>query len=565
MSDAENFQITDDMDDFDTGITLSFPSSRSKALDMCVNSFLENNEIDAYSDPDEIVEQLMAFVQNEFRRHNEAAPKGTKMPVPSDLTPAMIAKIMLKMYCIKNINCAGIESDEKYDLLGIYQEDGPDKGIYISREKEIQKIICRFNPELNSSQIKLTVSLLQINAERVERCSDPNLIAVNNGIFNYKTKILEPFDCEKVFTAKCCVDYNPAAANVTITNKKDNTTWNVEDWIKEMFDDPDIPETIWQILGAVIRPNVRWGKSAWFVSAKGCNGKGSLCTLARNLAGSRSCASIQLSDFSREFMLEPLIGATAIITDENDVGDYIERSANFKAVVTNDVIQVNRKNKTPVAYRFTGFMIQCINYMPRTKDRTDSLYRRCLYIPFNKCYTGAERKYIKDVYLNRREMLEYVLYRVLHMNYYEITVPASCRESLEEYKTFNNPILSFLEDTLPEACLGCIPPTLIYDMYKGWSKKNNPDGGLVGIKLFLKELESYDLSKYGWTYEDKYKRVGDRMFREEPLLDEYNCVDWMISPNYRVNIKNPPVTAKGLFKDNWQPKNTAGGYAFIDE
>ena len=88
-------------------------------------------------------------------------------------------------------------------------------------------------------------------------------------------------------------------------------------------------------------------------------------------------------------------------------------------------------------------------------------------------------------------------------------------------------------------------------------QKNNPDGGLVGIKLFLKELESYDLSKYGWTYEDKYKRVGERMFREEPLLDEYNCVDWMISPNYRVNIKNPPVTAKGLFKDNWQPKNTA--------
>ena len=111
----------------------------------------------------------------------------------------------------------------------------------------------------------------------------------------------------------------------------------------------------------------------------------------------------------------------------------------------------------------------------------------------------------------------------------------------------------------------------IYDMYKGWSKKNNPDGGLVGIKLFLKELESYDLSKYGWTYEDKYKRVGDRMFREEPLLDEYNCVDWMKNPNSnynirdRITIENPPVTAKGLFKDNWQPKNTAGGYAFIDE
>ena len=139
MRDAENFQITDDMDDFDTDITLSFPSSRSHALDMCVNSFLNNNTIVAYSDPDAIVEQVISLTQNEFRRHNETAPEGTKMSIPKDLTPAMIAKIMLRMYSIKNINCAGKGTDESYDILGIYQEDGPDKGIYISREKEIEK------------------------------------------------------------------------------------------------------------------------------------------------------------------------------------------------------------------------------------------------------------------------------------------------------------------------------------------------------------------------------------------------------------------------------------------
>lgn len=54
------------------------------------------------------------------------------------------------------------------------------------------------------------------------------------------------------------------------------------------------------------------------------------------------------------------------------------------------------------------------------------------------------------------------------------------------------------------------------------------------------------------------------MLPEEPLLDKYSCVKWMNNPNSNFNIKNPPVTAKGLFKDNWQPKNT-GGYAFIDD
>lgn len=67
------------------------------------------------------------------------------MSVPTDLEPFMIAKIMLHMYSIKNINCAGKGTDESYDILGIYQEDGPDKGIYISREKEIENKISEFN------------------------------------------------------------------------------------------------------------------------------------------------------------------------------------------------------------------------------------------------------------------------------------------------------------------------------------------------------------------------------------------------------------------------------------
>ena len=67
--------------------------------------------------------------------------------------------------------------------------------------------------------------------------------------------------------------------------------------------------------------------------------------------------SIPLSDMGKDFMLEPLIHASAIIVDENDVGTFIDKAANLKALVTHDVIQVNRKFKTPVAFRFKGFMV----------------------------------------------------------------------------------------------------------------------------------------------------------------------------------------------------------------
>lgn len=554
MSEFDNPYATDD---FATTIGMLFPESRNKALDMIVNTFLENNTIDAFSSVDEIVNQIISMAKREFQMHNENSPKDSKMTIPVDLTPAMIAKIMLQMYCIRNINCAGVNSEEDYDILGIYQEDGPNKGIYISKEKELKKMIWNFNPGLTDAQTKQTIDILKTMAPRVERCSDPDLIAINNGIFDYKTKIVEPFDSEKVFTAKCKINYNPTAKNVIIHNDQDNTDWDVESWIQDLFDDQEIAECIWQIMGAVIRPNIRWGKAAWFVSEKGNNGKGTLCHLMRNLVGEGSYAAIKLSDFGKDFMLEPLIHATCIITDENDVGTFIDKAAELKAVITNDVIQVNRKFKVPIAYQFKGFTIQCVNERPRTKDRSESFYRRQLFIPFTKSYTGIERKYIKDDYLNRPEVLEYVLYRILNMNYYEISEPEACKKALEEYKVFNDPVKDFLLEITEEASWDCFPSQLLYDMYKGWSKINNPNGSVQGRNTFLNDVKSSIGYVSGWYYVDSKSpmRVSGRMDCDEPLLAEYNCTDWMDNPKTddgRVKIK--PVKKKdrvgGIFKDD---------------
>ena len=554
MSEFDNPYATDD---FATTIGMLFPESRNKALDMIVNTFLENNTIDAFSSVDEIVNQIISMAKREFQMHNENSPKDSKMTIPVDLTPAMIAKIMLQMYCIRNINCAGVNSEEDYDILGIYQEDGPNKGIYISKEKELKKMIWNFNPGLNDSQTKQTIDILKTMAPRVERCSDPDLIAINNGIFNYRTKIVEPFDPEHVFTAKCRINYNPTATNVIIHNDQDNTDWDVESWIQDLFDDQEIAECIWQIMGAVIRPNIRWGKAAWFVSEKGNNGKGTLCHLMRNLVGEGSYAAIKLSDFGKDFMLEPLIHATCIITDENDVGTFIDKAAELKAVITNDVIQVNRKFKVPIAYQFKGFTIQCVNERPRTKDRSESFYRRQLFIPFTKSYTGIERKYIKDDYLNRTDVLEYVLYRILNMNYYEISEPEACKKALEEYKVFNDPVKDFLLEITEEAAWDCFPSQLLYDVYKGWSKINNPNGSVQGRNTFLNDVKSSIGYVSGWYYVDSKSpmRVSGRMDCDEPLLYEYNCTDWMENPKTedgRVKIK--PVKKKdrvgGIFKDD---------------
>ena len=187
-------------------------------------------------------------------------------------------------------------------------------------------------------------------------------------------------------------------------------------------------------------------------------------------------------------MLEPLIRSQAIIVDENNVGEYLDKSANLKAVITNDVIQINRKFKTPVAYQFFGFMVQCINELPRVKDKTDSFYRRQLLVPFTKCFTGHERPYIKNDYLHRQDTLEYVLWKVLNMNYYQLSEPAASREALQEYKEYNDPVRQFVQEILPACTWDLLPFSFLHDLYKAWLRRVNPNSAAIGKTTFIKEL-----------------------------------------------------------------------------
>lgn len=500
-------------------------ATKNQIIRDCTLEYLDTIDLDNPPTPATIEEDILEAVNTEFTTHNATA--GTKWRAMDSLIPAQIAEIMLKLYHIVNISCAGENSS--YDILAIYQDDGDNKGIYVNEEKAFTLIAQAFNFSMTKKDVDEVLRLLKDRAPRKCCNTDKDLIAVNNGLFDYKTKKLYPFDHEFIFTAKSNVNYNPYAKNIVIHNPEDGTDWDVESWIAEIADDPEIEQLIWQILGAVIRPNVSWNKSAWFYSEKGNNGKGTLCELMKQLVGKGAYASIPLSDFGKDFMLEPLLRALSIIVDENDVGTYIDKAANLKAVITGDTIQINRKFKVPIAYQFHGFMVQCLNELPRIKDKSDSFYRRQLFVPFTKCFTGKERKYIKDEYLHNEDVLEYVLYKVLNSDYYELIEPAACKLALDEYKEYNDPIRQFCADVLPEAHWDLLPFTFLYDVYKEWFEENSPSGSLQGSRTFVKDLKIAIANSDEWVVGPGQKNqvyTNNLMDNDEPLADEYNLKQW---------------------------------------
>ena len=473
--------------------------------------------------PKELSEQLLTTINEEILSINATMAKGeTKHKLLRLLEPPELAEIVKHLYSVKLISWTDNPQDSN-PMLAVYCEDGLNKGIYVEADQYLPKVLLQYNHELTEREMKNIYFILKAELPIESICRNKNLVAVNNGIFDYQKKLLLPFSPDYIFMSKSRVNFNIKAKNVTIHNPEDNTDWDVESWMNSLSDDPAIVALLWQVLGAIIRPNVRWNKSVWLYSEQGNNGKGTLCELMRNLLGQGTYAAIPISSFAKEFMLEPLIKASAIIVDENNVGGFVDSLANFKAVVTNDVIQLNRKHKAPIDFQFRGLVVECINDLPKIKDKSDSFLRRLLFVPMTKCFTGKERPYIKNDYLHRQVVLEYVLKKVLlDTNFYQLSEPDACVMLLNTYRVYNNPTEDFWFEFKDRFQWDMLPYDFLYELYKAYIRETNPHSSVSGKNTFLKDLRAVILRDRNWVDVPNSRKRGNHMMEFEPLINEFN-------------------------------------------
>lgn len=494
--------------------------------------FIDNLDPSNPPTPTEIEIDLIQQIKAQIQILNADLDSKNRMVAPKALNHSQIAELMMALYPIAKIIVSENEDDPDANVLAIYQKEGKFKGTYRYNKKDLRKIARQFKYGLNMREFEEIEEVLKDIAPQKRRTTDPDLIAVENGIFNYKTKELQPFDPELVYLSKSQVAYNEHAKNIIIHNDDDDTDWDVETWVEELSDDPEIIKSLWEIMSAIVRPHVRWDKAAWLFSTKGANGKGTLVTLMRNLVGQNSYASIPIDDFSgkNQFSLAPLLNATSVIVDENDVGTYIDKAANLKAVVTNDVITIEKKGKDRIAYQFYGFMVQCLNEFPQVKDKTNSFNRRQLFIPMNKSFEGVERKYIKTDYLFRQDVLEYVLFKVLNTNFYTLSTPEASKEILEEFKSNNDPLYDFTSIMLEDLAWDVVPTDFLYDLYEAWYLKNVSKKGQIGSKIkFKREVETIIQQKFKdkWEYhKGQYRMTVNDITNPEPYIVQYKLEDW---------------------------------------
>lgn len=494
-----------------------------RATDSLINSYGSNPP------PPSIIERdWLTLVYELIEKENRSRKSKQQIKYPQQLPNEVIADFLLAYIPVCRIPFSTTEP-EKNSFLYFYKDSGAKKGIYTKDESEFETLIREFNRSVKKSNIVEIISNVNSRAPVRNKNSDKDLVPVNNGIFDYSTKTLREFDPNFVFTSKSPVNYNPNAQNINLHNDDDGTDWDVESWMNELSDDPEVVELLWQLLGAVVRINHNFNRCVALHGEAGAGGKSSLLTLMRALSGEENTASIPFSAFSRDFCLETLLTSTAILTDEVSVGEgYQKNSEVFKAIITADPIFLSRKFKTNLTTRLRLFMCFCLNGMINFGDKSGSLARRLLFIPLTKSFKNNDRRYIKEEYLSsNKDVLEYVLYKILHSNYYEFSEPASCKLLMDEFLENSRPVLSFLREILPNWANDFAPFELLYAIFLKWLKATHPSSNPIKSNTFYKEVRELLSAFPDWVVEKNPVPTRNNLNNPEPLLEQYSIYEWL--------------------------------------
>lgn len=391
------------------------------------------------------------------------------------------------------------------------------EGIYTRNQTIIKRYISYVENVFTERQAEDVIYKISNMTETKELTNERHLIPVNNGIFNLTTNELEPFTSEYVFTTKVATDYKESPV------MPDLDGWNVDDWIGSIATyDKEIETLLWQVINDSLNGNYS-RKKAIFLVGNGANGKGSFQELITSLVGAGNVATLKINQFDQPFKLSLLEGKTVCIGDDVQAGEHLKESSNFNSVVTGDRVLIERKNKQPYSVVLRMGVIQSTNVMPQFQNKTDGTYRRLVIVPFNADFKGSkDNAKIKEVYIHKKEVLEYVLHKAINMDFEKFIEAEATKIQLSKFVLDNDPIADFKASVFDQMTSNRIPTEMVYQYYKDFCDESGYRP--VGSRRFSNEFQpmlsdEWETKTARWeaTFKETYR---PRQYDKNPMLEQ---------------------------------------------
>ena len=369
----------------------------------------------------------------EITRGDRKGETEEKIPVP---TFEDVAKALRK-YC--HFTFIGIGRTTDKSPLYVFDYD---TGLYSDSADLFNQLCHTFDTRVHPKTWDSIKKVVRLKTKMRPTFSDPTLIPVNNGVVNLETKKLMPFSPDYVITAKISTDYQVNPVKPLFDGKFD-----FDNWLSEIAcHDDEVITLLWQIMNEAINPNHTRGKMA-ILYGEGNNGKGTFQSLLINLIGLSNVSALKPDQFMEKFKLSSLIGKVCNIGDDIS-SKYLDEVSDLMSIVTGDTITIEEKHLPSYEVSLKLFCLFSGNALPNARNKSQGWYRRLCIVPFNADFNGSkEIPEIKNIYLKDRQLLEWVLWKIINIEPFEKFIePSVVTKTLDNYKKDNDFVLSWVID-----------------------------------------------------------------------------------------------------------------------
>ena len=343
-------------------------------------------------------------------------------------------------------------------------------GVYVEMaEMEAQRIVQEqmLIRETKMSQIVDAEKQWRLLVQRDirELNANPYIINVRNGLYNVLEDTLTEHTPDYFSTVQLDVAYDEAAGCPLFKKFL----------AESMGGDMAQVGLIQEMLGYFLIP-VNSAQKCFVIVGAASAGKSVLLRVLNDvLLGRRNVSNVSWQALNERFKTAELFGKLANIFADLPTKN-IDDNGIFKALVGEDYLTVEKKNKNPFSFQSSARLLFSCNSIPKNYgDRSEGFYRRLIILRFK--YTVPKEKRDPELLEKFRMEADGIFLfaleglRRLMGNRYTFSETQVNADELQQYREESDSVLSFVKDCCELSAEHSVGSTELFHAYKGYCEE----------------------------------------------------------------------------------------------
>lgn len=318
-------------------------------------------------------------------------------------------------------------------------------GVYAEMPEMEAQHLCQMKMLVRESKMSQIVDAekqwrLLVRKDIRELNANPFIINLQNGLYNALENTLSEHSADYYSTVQLAVNYNPAADCPLFKRFLADS----------MEGDMAQVALLQEMLGYFLIPVNSAQKCFVIVGAAGAGKSVLLRVLNELLLGRENVSNVSWQALNERFKTAELFGKLANIFADLPTKN-IDDNGVFKALVGEDFLTVEKKNKNPFSFQSTARLLFSCNSIPKNYgDRSEGFYRRLIIIRFLHTVPKERRDpTLLEKFRGEADgifMFALAGLQRLMRNNYEFSVTEVNEMELQQYREESDSMLSFVKE-----------------------------------------------------------------------------------------------------------------------